>query len=131
MATSSVVPEGRAAETWVDFDFFGHQISAHVAETATPPPTNQVDGDDVPVRHFGAVLPWEDWEALAARLSDASVEFLIEPRVRFEGQAGEQGTFFVLDPSGNALEFKTFFEIRSRTPTAVFLQMSTALVPRA
>lgn len=99
--------EGRAADTWVDFDFFGHQLSAHVAP-ADAAATNPVDGDDVPVRHFGLVLPWAAWEALAARLRAAGVAFLIEPRVRFAGQVGEQGTFFVLDPSGNALEFKSF-----------------------
>jgi extradiol dioxygenase family protein len=73
-----------------------------------PPPTNAVDGDDVPARHFGAVLAWAEWEELAARLRAAQVPFLIEPRVRVRGQPGEQGTFFVHDPSGNALEFKTF-----------------------
>ena len=101
-------PEGRADDTWVDFDFFGHQISAHLAPAAAPPPTNGVDGDEVPVRHFGAVLSWSAWEELAQRLRAAGTPFLIEPRVRFQGQAGEQGTFFVLDPSGNALEFKAF-----------------------
>jgi extradiol dioxygenase family protein len=99
--------EGRSAERWVDFDFFGHQISAHIA----PPDavsTNPVDGDNVPVRHFGAILQWDRWEALAERLRDRRVPFLIEPRVRFAGEVGEQGTFFVVDPSGNALEFKAF-----------------------
>jgi len=105
--------EGRAADTWVDFDFFGHQLSAHLASPDDPPPTNAVDGDDVPVRHLGLVLPWPEWEALAARLAKAGVAFLIAPRVRFQGEAGEQGTFFVLDPSGNALEFKSFRDPRS------------------
>jgi hypothetical protein len=100
-------PVGREAERWIDFDFFGHQLSAHVApEDALP--TNEVDGDDVPVRHFGVVLSMERWRALAAKLRGAGVEFLIEPRVRFEGQVGEQATLFVRDPSGNALEFKAF-----------------------
>lgn len=101
--------EGRSAERWVDFDFFGHQISAHLRDADDgPTATNEVDGDAVPVRHFGAVLNWGDWEALGAQLSAAGADFIIEPRVRFEGQVGEQGTFFVRDPSGNALEFKTF-----------------------
>ncbi len=101
--------EGRASEAWVDFDFFGHQISAHLHPAACRrAETNPVDGDAVPVRHFGAVLAWDAWEALVARLRAASLPFLIEPHVRFRGEAGEQGTFFVLDPSGNALEFKTF-----------------------
>ena len=100
--------EGRSAARWIDFDFFGHQLSAHLVEGAGTTETNSVDGDDVPVRHFGAVLPWEDWQALSERLSDAGVPFLLEPRTRFAGAVGEQGTFFVLDPSGNALEFKTF-----------------------
>lgn len=100
---------GRTAETWIDFDFFGHQISAHVKpeETALAR-TNAVDGDEVPVRHFGAILEWGDWQALADRLSAAGTRFIIEPHVRFEGEVGEQGTFFLLDPSGNALEFKSF-----------------------
>ena len=103
-------PEGRSAERWVDFDFFGHQLSAHVSEAATAVPTNEVDEDDVPVRHFGVVLSMERWQALADRLSQARVAFLIEPRVRFRGEVGEQATFFVQDPSGNALEFKAFRE---------------------
>ena len=101
-------PEGRSAELWVDFDFFGHQLSAHVSEAATDVPTNEVDEDDVPVRHFGVVLSMERWQALADRLSRARVTFLIEPRVRFRGEVGEQATFFLKDPSGNALEFKAF-----------------------
>jgi extradiol dioxygenase family protein len=103
--------EGRSAERWVDFDFFGHQISAHLvdAERLGPDvPTNPVDGDAVPARHFGAVLTWERWEALAARIRASGASFLIEPRVRFQGEIGEQGTFFLRDPSGNALEFKSF-----------------------
>lgn len=101
--------EARSAPLWVDFDFFGHQISAHVRpEACGAALCNPVDGDDVPVRHFGAVLEWEAWEALAARLADGGVRFLLAPHVRFQGQVGEQGTFFVADPSGNALEFKSF-----------------------
>jgi extradiol dioxygenase family protein len=101
--------EGRSAERWVDFDFFGHQISAHLAAPEDIP-TSEVDGDRVPVRHFGVVLTPERWEGLAERLRKAGVPFLIEPRVRFAGQAGEQSTFFVRDPSGNVLEFKAFAE---------------------
>ncbi len=102
------LPEGRSAERWVDFDLFGHQLSAHLVDADEPPATNPVDGDDVPVRHFGAVLAWDDWHALAARLRAAGARFLIEPRVRFRGEVGEQATFFLRDPSGNALEFKSF-----------------------
>jgi len=101
-------PEGRSAERWVDFDFFGHQLSAHLSETSPSVPTNEVDEDDVPVRHFGVVLSMERWEGLATRLRERRVAFLIEPRIRFRGELGEQATFFVRDPSGNALEFKAF-----------------------
>jgi len=100
-------PVGRSAERWIDFDFFGHQLSAHVAGEDVLS-TNEVDGDAVPVRHFGVVLSMEAWRALAQRLEAAGLPFLIEPRVRFEGQVGEQATLFVRDPSGNALEFKAF-----------------------
>ncbi len=100
---------GRRDARWVDLDFYGHQLSAHLsAPDEGPPATNEVDGDDVPTRHFGAVLPWDAWEALARRLEAAGVAFLIAPRTRFEGRPGEQGTFFVRDPSGNAIELKTF-----------------------
>jgi extradiol dioxygenase family protein len=101
--------EGRSAPLWVDFDFHGHQISAHVKpEACGGIAANAVDGDDVPVRHFGLVLEWGAWHALVERLRAKKAAFLIEPRVRFEGQVGEQATFFVRDPSGNALEFKSF-----------------------
>lgn len=99
---------GREAERWIDFDFFGHQISAHVSPEAAATPTNPVDGDAVPVRHFGCILPWDDWHALADRLKAAGIAFIIEPHVRFKGQVGEQATMFFRDPSGNALEFKSF-----------------------
>ena len=103
---------GRRSERWIDFDFYGHQITAHLhPDACAAADTNFVDGDAVPVRHFGLVLAWEDWEALHTRLSDHRVAFLIEPHVRFAGKAGEQGTFFVKDPAGNALEFKTFRDI--------------------
>lgn len=100
---------GRAAESWIDFDFFGHQISAHVKpEETARARTNDVDGDQVPVRHFGAILGWQDWHSLADRLKAAGTRFIIEPHIRFQGEVGEQATFFLLDPSGNALEFKSF-----------------------
>jgi len=101
--------EGRSAPTWVDFDFFGHQLSAHLRpEEAPTAATNKVDGDQVPVRHFGVILPWPEWTALADKLTAHGADFVIEPRVRFKGQPGEQGTFFVRDPAGNTLEFKSF-----------------------
>jgi uncharacterized protein len=102
-------PEGRSSSSWVDFDFYGHQIVAHLApDEARRASTGAVDGDDVPVRHFGAVLELADWQALAAKLVQARANFIIEPHVRFVGEVGEQSTMFVLDPSGNALEFKAF-----------------------
>jgi uncharacterized protein len=101
-------PEGRSAEEWIDFDFFGHQIVTHLDPAMQPRRHhNPVDGHDVPVPHFGAVLPMAEWEKLAARLqSSGDVEFVIEPTVRFRGQPGEQATMFFLDPSGNAIEIK-------------------------
>jgi extradiol dioxygenase family protein len=100
-------PEGRSANDWVDFDLHGHQIVAHlVSELAPRRATNAVDGDDVPVPHFGLVLPMDAWEQLAERLTDADVNFVIPPTVRFPGEPGEQATMFLLDPAGNALEFK-------------------------
>lgn len=103
--------EGRSSDHWVDFDFFGHQLVIH--EHPKMPyqdnaHTNAVDGHDVPVPHFGVVLGWDDWEALAKRLRERGTEFVIEPYVRFQGQVGEQATMFLLDPCGNALEFKAF-----------------------
>ena len=104
--------EGRSAPDWVDFDFYGHQIVAHLApDEAGHRSTNAVDGDNVPVRHFGAILPMADWERLAAKLKAAGQAFIIEPHVRFEGEVGEQATMFLLDPCGNALEFKAFRDI--------------------
>jgi extradiol dioxygenase family protein len=100
-------PEGRSANHWIDFDLFGHQIVAHLApEAATRRVTNPVDGEEVPVPHFGVVLPMDEWKALAGRLEDAGIEFVIAPTVRFAGQPGEQATMFFRDPAGNALEFK-------------------------
>jgi extradiol dioxygenase family protein len=102
-------PEGRSSESWVDFDFHGHQIVAHLApDEAGHRATSAVDGEAVPVRHFGLILTLPEWEALAERLKAADTSFIIEPQVRFRGQPGEQATMFFLDPSGNALEFKAF-----------------------
>lgn len=100
-------PEGRSADNWVDFDLYGHQIVAHLApELARGRASNPVDGENVPVPHFGIVLTMTKWKALAERLQSAGARFVIEPTLRFEGQAGEQATMFLLDPAGNALEFK-------------------------
>lgn len=101
--------EGRSSERWVDFDLHGHQIVAHLApEKCGVAAHNPVDGHDVPVPHFGLVLSMSDWQALAQRLRAAGTRFVIEPGIRFKGQTGEQATMFLLDPSGNALEFKAF-----------------------
>jgi extradiol dioxygenase family protein len=108
-------PEGRSAATWVDFDLYGHQLVCHVSSDAgAPPHHNPVDGHDVPVPHFGVVLEMADWNALAARLRAANVHFAIEPYVRFEGEVGEQATMFFYDPSGNAIEFKSFADIKGQ-----------------
>ena len=102
-------PEGRSADTWIDFDLFGHQIVAHLDPDAEPVAVeNAVDGHDVPVPHFGVVLTMPDWQALADRVAAAGISFGIEPHIRFVGQPGEQATMFFRDPSGNALEFKAF-----------------------
>ena len=102
---------GRTSEHWIDFNFFGHQLSAHVKpDELAPVRTNAVDGEEVPVRHFGIVLEWNDWQVLSRKLADAGIEFLIKPTIRFKGQVGEQATLFIRDPSGNALEFKSFRE---------------------
>lgn len=105
-------PEGRSSPDWVDFDFFGHQIVAHLAPNeAGHHSTNAVDGDNVPVRHFGAVLAMDQWQAMADKLKTAGTRFIIEPHIRFKGEVGEQATMFFLDPCGNALEFKAFKDI--------------------
>jgi len=102
-------PEGRSSDAWVDFDFYGHQIVTHLSpDEVGHRGTNPVDGHDVPVRHFGAILTLPQWEALAEKLKAAGTRFVIEPNIRFKGQPGEQATMFFLDPSGNALEFKAF-----------------------
>ena len=105
--------EGRSSSEWIDFDFFGHQIVAHLAPARPAVPGagdhhNAVDGHDVPVPHFGVVLPWDSFHALATRLREHGLRFVIEPGVRFAGQVGEQATMFFRDPAGNALEFKAF-----------------------
>ncbi len=100
--------EGRSADNWVDFDFYGHQIVAHRTNEMAMVASSAVDGDDVPVRHFGVVLDMEQWHGIARRLKDAGADFIIEPHIRFAGLPGEQATLFVRDPSGNALEFKAF-----------------------
>jgi extradiol dioxygenase family protein len=107
-------PEGREEPgAWIDFDLFGHQIVAHFSpEECQQAERNEVDGHGVPVRHFGLILEWEDWEDLAARLREAGARFIVEPYIRFEGKPGEQATMFVLDPSDNALEFKAFRDDR-------------------
>ena len=106
--------QGRDAPRWIDFNFFGHQISAHLRpEECQAISTNGVDGDNVPVRHFGIILPWKQWTSLHENLSRRSYPFLIAPKIRFQGLAGEQGTFFIRDPSGNCLEFKTFRDVQS------------------
>lgn len=111
--------EGRSDQNWVDLDLFGHQIVAHYKPSAGNDSDrthhNPVDGHDVPVPHFGVVLPWDAWQELAERVRVAGVYFVIEPYIRFEGQVGEQATMFFLDPSGNALEFKAF-----RDPSQLF-----------
>ena len=105
-------PEGRSSEEWIDFNFYGHQIVAHLAPDETGiAQRNAVDGHGVPVRHFGIVLPMAEWEAAATRLRAAGTEFVIEPYIRFKGEPGEQATMFFLDPSGNALEIKAFADI--------------------
>ncbi|HUE93800.1 VOC family protein [Pseudomonas sp.] len=106
--------EGRSSAHWVDFNFFGHQLVIHQSpktSTQIEAHSNPVDGHDVPVPHFGVVLDWDDWHALAARLQAGGTQFVIEPYVRFAGQVGEQATLFFLDPCGNALEFKAFKDI--------------------
>jgi extradiol dioxygenase family protein len=104
--------EGRSSDTWIDFDLFGHQIVAHLAPvSAVVRSANEVDADNVPVPHFGIVLPMEEWRTLAESLRAKGVEFVIEPKIRFAGEVGEQATMFFLDPSGNALEFKGFSDL--------------------
>jgi len=99
---------GRSSDHWIDFDMFGHQVVAHLVEEAAHPSTNSVDGDDVPASHFGVILTMDQWHKLKKNLIAHKIKFIIEPKIRFEGEPGEQATMFFLDPSGNALEFKAF-----------------------
>ena len=105
--------EGRSSEHWIDFNLFGHQIVAHLAENTGVKTTNNVDADHVPVPHFGIVLQMDDWKNFAEMLKKKSIKFVIEPKIRFAGEVGEQATMFFLDPSGNALEFKGFEDFLS------------------
>ena len=100
---------GRSSEHWIDFNLFGHQVVAHLSpEDCTEISTNSVDNDEIPSRHFGVILPWSEWEELCRNIKNDSLKFLIEPKTRFKNNSGEQGTFFIKDPSGNVLEFKSF-----------------------
>lgn len=101
-------PEGRSSDKWIDFNFFGHQFVVHKGTPLTDSDNNGVDGDQVPSFHYGAVLAWDDWHNLADRLTEAGTNFIIAPKIRFEGEVGEQATLFFRDPAGNALEFKSF-----------------------
>ncbi len=104
--------EGRTSELWTDYDLYGHQLVIHYKPKSTEKEhSNPVDGHDVPVPHFGVVLPWEEWELLAQRVKESGIPFVIEPYIRFEGLPGEQATMFFKDPCGNALEFKAFKHI--------------------
>ena len=102
--------EGRSSESWIDWNFFGHQFVTHLkkGENNIPSVTNHVDGHGVPVPHFGVVLEWNDWQQFAEKLKESNIKFVIEPYIRFKGEVGEQATMFFLDPSGNSLEFKAF-----------------------
>ena len=101
---------GRTSEKWIDFNFYGHQITAHLSPESfiKKDISNKVDGKDVPVRHFGVILEWDTWHQLSSNLKENNVDFIIDPYIRFKGEVGEQATMFFLDPSGNALEFKSF-----------------------
>jgi len=108
---------GRESDAWVDFNFFGHQVSAHLKpEELSSAKKNKVDGKSVPVRHFGVVLDWKEWHSLSEKLQKLKIKFIINPYIRFKGEVGEQATMFFLDPSGNALEFKSF-----KDPKQLFL----------
>ncbi|MCH8490429.1 MAG: VOC family protein [Oceanicaulis sp.] len=100
---------GRESEVWIDFDLMGHQVVAHLSPgDCTPVGAGGVDGQAIPVRHFGLIVDWDVFDELAARLKAAATPFIVEPYLRFAGSPGEQKTLFVADPSGNALEFKAF-----------------------
>ena len=99
---------GRSSDKWIDFDMFGHQVVAHLVDKNSHPATNSVDGDEVPASHFGIILTMDQWNQLKQHLQQFDIKFIIEPKIRFKGESGEQATMFFLDPSGNALEFKAF-----------------------
>ena len=100
---------GRESKKWIDFNFYGHQIVAHLSpKDCIPLNTNLVDGDNVSSRHFGVILPWNDWGKLCEKIKDFGTQFIVKPKIRFANLKGEQGTFFIKDPSGNVLEFKSF-----------------------
>ena len=100
---------GRESDNWIDFNLYGHQIVAHLSpDDCSPVSTNPVDKDNIPCRHFGVILEWGQWEVLQNRIKKLEHRFLVEPKIRFKSKKGEQGTFFINDPSGNALEFKSF-----------------------
>ncbi len=106
--------EGRSSDHWIDYNCYGHQLVVHLDETMkveSEKATNAVDGHDVPVPHFGVILDMPNWQALADKLKEKSVQFVIEPYIRFKGKPGEQATMFFYDPSGNALEFKGFKDL--------------------
>ena len=107
--------EGRSSNTWIDFNFFGYQITAHKVSRAASAATNPVDGEDIPIPHFGLIMSWEDWHRAVDHMNYIGVNFRIAPHIRFKDQPGEQATFFLEDPAGNCLEFKAF-----RQPTDVF-----------
>ena len=103
--------EGRSSERWIDYNFFGHQLVVHLDSSNMKKSFNLVDGESVPIPHFGLVLDWNDWKLMREKLENSKIEFIIKPYIRFKGQIGEQATMFFLDPSGNALEFKAFKNI--------------------
>jgi extradiol dioxygenase family protein len=105
--------EGRNSDRWVDFNFFGHQLVIHQVDNLVDSKINPVDGHEVPVPHFGVVLTISQWKAMAEKLQQATIDFIIPPHIRFEGEVGEQATMFFKDPSGNALEFKAFNNLES------------------
>jgi len=100
--------EGRSSDRWIDFDMYGHQVVAHLIDKVEEVQTNPVDGDDVPASHFGVILEMKQWHQLSEKLKELGIKFIIEPHIRFKGEAGEQATMFFQDPCGNALEFKAF-----------------------
>ena len=114
--------EGRSSDHWIDFDFYGHQLVAHLGQPIQSPGTSDVDGKHVPAFHFGLILPWEDWQNLAAHLEAQNIDFAIAPHIRFEGETGEQATMFFTDPAGNAIEIKSF-----RDMTQVFATGSSEM----